>query len=127
MDHPDGWQTWSESADRIVLAYRPDVFDGAGYPPPCLPTLYVARGRRDRRPGVARDPPADAPWVVTLSLEPEVSREPDRYDDREAALAAARDLAAAFAAGEVDYRALYQVPRDAYLRTLDELTGRTDR
>ncbi|MFB6191921.1 MAG: DUF5820 family protein [Haloarculaceae archaeon] len=126
MDLPEGWRTWSESDDRVVLAYRPDVFDGAGFPPPCLPTLYVTRGRRDRRPGVAPDPPADAPWVVTLYLEPEVNREADRYEERGAALDGARDLAAAFAAGEVDYRSLYQVPRDDYLRKLDELTGRAD-
>ena len=126
MDLPEGWRTWSESTDRVVLAYRPDVFDGTEFPPPCLPTLYVTRGGRDRRPGVARDPPPDAPWVVTLYLEPEVSRERDRYDDREAALEGAVALASAFAAGEIDYRGLYQVPRDAYLRRLDDLTGRSD-
>jgi len=53
-----------------------------------------------------------------------VSREPSALDDREEATAAARELAARFSAGEVDYRGLYQVPRPDYLDRLDELTGR---
>jgi hypothetical protein len=123
-DLPAGWQVWSDDEQRTVLAYRPDVFDGGEFPPPCLPTLYVTRGQRGRRPGPDREVRPDAPWMVTLFLEPEVSREPDRFDTRAAALAGARDLADRFARGDVDYRGLYQVPREAYFDELDRLTGR---
>lgn len=122
-DLPAGWAVWSE-ADDTVLAYRPDVFDGEAFPAPCMPTIYVTQGGRDRRPGRSRDPAPGTPWHVTLYLEPEVGRDPDRYDDREAAVAGALDLAERFADGEIDYRALYQVPRPDYLDRLDEVTGR---
>ncbi|MFB6188477.1 MAG: DUF5820 family protein [Halapricum sp.] len=120
---PAGWTLWSHERTRIVLVYRPDVFDSEAYPAACLPTLYLSKGQRDRRPGRDRAHPDD-PWFVTLSLEPDVTGTRQRYDDREAAIDGALDLAAAFAAGEYDYRGLYQVPRDAYLDRLDELTGR---
>ena len=120
----DGWRVWNAEDDRIVLAYRPDVFDGGEFPAPCLPTLYVTRGRRTRRPEGTRSLPPDAPWMVTLYLEPEVSREPDAHDGFAAARSAAEALTRRFAAGDVDYRSLYQVPRERYLETLDELTGR---
>jgi len=119
---PDGWQVWSEEPHRLVLVYRPDVFDSQAFPAPCLPTIYLTKGRRGRRPGNARPRPGD-PWYVTLSLEPEVSRERERHDDREAAVDAAVDLATAFTRGRVDYRGLYQVPREDYLDRLDDLTG----
>jgi len=120
----DGWRVWNAEDDRVVLAYRPDVFDGGEFPAPCLPTLYVTRGRRTRRPEGNRNLPPDAPWMVTLYLEPEVSREPDAHDGFAAARSAAEALTRRFAAGDVDYRSLYQVPRERYLETLDELTGR---
>ena len=120
----DGWRVWNAEDDRVVLAYRPDVFDGGEFPAPCLPTLYVTRGRRTRRPEGTRNLPPDAPWMVTLYLEPEVSREPDAHDGFAAARSAAETLTQRFAAGDVDYRSLYQVPRERYLETLDELTGR---
>jgi hypothetical protein len=121
---PGGWEGWSVSERRIVVAYRPDVFDGGAFPAPCLPTLYATKGKRRRQPGDRTRP--DDPWFVTLYLEPEVSRDADRYESREAAVEGARELAAQFDAGEVDYRDRYQVPREAYLDRLDELTG-TDR
>jgi hypothetical protein len=58
-----------------------------------------------------------------LYLEPDVDREPDAYETREAALSRAEALTRRFATGEVDYRSLYQVPRDRYLAELDDLTG----
>ncbi len=122
-DLPDGWVTWSDEGDRLVWAYRPDVFDGGAFPPPCLPTLYVSRGGRNRRPGVEHAPGPDASWHVRLYLEPEVALDPDRYDDRSAALAGARRLARRFAAGDVDVRSLYQVPREDYLAELEARTG----
>ncbi|WP_049941150.1 DUF5820 family protein [Halorhabdus utahensis] len=120
---PTGWEVWSEEATRLVLVYRPDIFDTETFPAPCLPTLYVTKGTRDRRPG-RPDPDVDDPWHVTLYLEPEVEGENDAFDDRDEALSGALELARAFDAGELDYRSWYQVPRAAYLDRLDELTGR---
>ena len=121
----DGWRVWSDAEDRLVLAYRPDVFDGDGFDAACLPTLYVTRGRRSRRPGGTRNLPPDAPWVATLFLEPEVSAPPREFDSPEAAVEGAMELAAEFARGGVDYRSLYQGPRPDYFERLDELTGRS--
>jgi hypothetical protein len=118
---PQGWQVWSDGTEKVVLVYRPDVFDGGDFPAPCLPTIYLTNGRRSRHPG-SETRPAD-PWVVTLSLEPEVQRDADSYDTRSEAAAGAMELADRFAAGETDYRGLYQVPREEYLAKLDELTG----
>ena len=118
-----GWRVWNAEKARVVLAYRPDVFDGDAFPAPCMPTIYVTRGRPKRRPEGNRNLPPDAPWMVTLYLEPDVDRSPDAYDTREAALDATETLTERFAAGGVDYRSLYQVPRDRYLAELDELTG----
>ena len=120
----DGWRVWNAENDRVILAYRPDVFDSGEFPASCLPTLYVTRGRRNRRPEGNRNLPPDAPWMVTLYLEPEVDRDPESYDALPDAVEAAEALTRRFSAGEVDYRALYQVPREAYLEKLDELTGR---
>jgi hypothetical protein len=124
IDAPEGWVVWNEEPDdRLILAYRPDVFDSEDFPAECLPTLYLTRGRRDaRRPGAS--PAPDADWHVTLYLEPDVDHGGDRYESRDAAVAGALDLADSFARGEVDYRDLYQVPREPYFERLDELTGR---
>jgi hypothetical protein len=119
----DGWRVWSEEDDRVVLAYRPDVFDGSEYPAACLPTIYVARGRRTRRPEGNRNLPPDAPWTVTLFLEPDVEYGPETYDGLADALRGAEALSRRFADGDVDYRGLYQVPQEAYFEELDALTG----
>lgn len=123
-DPPDGWTVWSADNDgRVILAYRPDVFDSTAFPPECLPTLYLTRGRRNsRRPGPERDTAAD--WFVTLFLEPVVNYPEQRFEDRADAIAELHRLAEQFADGEIDYRALYQVPRESYFEKLDELTGR---
>lgn len=120
---PSGWEVWSDQATKVVWAFRPDVFDTAAFPAACMPTIYLSKGQRGRRPG-PHDPPPDAPWYVTLFLEPEVSRDAERVDTRAGAEETALDLAEQFAAGEVDYRTFYQVPRESYLDRLDELTGR---
>jgi len=117
------WTVWNREASRVVLVYRPDVFDSSSFPAPCLPTIYLTKGRRSRRPGENRPRPDD-PWYVTLSLEPEVSRQRERFEDREAAFEAVLSLASSFADGGIEYRSLYQVPREEYLDKLDELTGR---
>lgn len=120
---PEGWSIWNEEAGRIVVVYRPDVFDSESFPPPCLPTLYLTKGSRGRRPG-RPEPDPDDPWYVTLSLEPDVTADRRQFDGRAAAIEGAVELAMVFADGEFDYRSLYQVPRERYLAKLDELTGR---
>lgn len=121
---PAGWQVWNEEPGRrLVLAYRPDVFDSDAFPAACLPTIAVAPGdgpdqlpeRRVRQSG----------WYRAFYLEPTVRlREADAtYDAWEVAVAAAHDLAARFVAGDLDYRGAYQQPREAYLERLDELLG----
>lgn len=122
---PGGWSVWSEERYRVVLVFRPDVFDSQTFPAPCLPTIYLTKGRRGRRPGVERPRPED-PWYATLSLEPDVTDERRQFEGREAALDGVVEVARAFAEGQIDYRSLYQVPREAYLDRLDELTGRAE-
>ncbi len=124
---PEAWTVWSDGAGddgRLVLGYRPDVFDTDSFPPPCMPTLYVTRGPTERRRPPGSGTAAGHAWHVTLYLEPEVNAPGRRHDRRGAAVRDAVQWAAAFDRGEVDYRDLYQVPRDAYLDRLDELTGR---
>lgn len=125
-DLPPAWVVWNdEPGGRSVLAFRPDVFDSAAFPAACLPTIYLTRGRRNRRrPGIdPRDVAGDA-WHVTLYLEPEVRLPGERsFESREAAVDGAVDLARSFADGDLDYRGAYQVPRPEYLDRLDELTG----
>jgi len=124
-DLPEGWQVWTEdSQGGDVLVFRPDVFDTQAYPAACLPTIQVARrppSQQKRRAGSNPDG-----WWVSLTLEPEVRvRDADAsYDSRTAAVEGAVDLAERFAAGDVDYRGAYQVPRADYLDRLDDLTGR---
>jgi len=123
-DPPEGWEVWNASdGGPVIYVFRPDVFDTEAYPPECLPTVRVtpgSPGRKRRRAGRG-----ETGWGVALFAEPEVRiRECDRRaETREAALDAAREVMAAFAAGDVDYRGAYQVPREAYLDELDALTG----
>lgn len=120
---PNGWTLWNAEPDgRVIVTYRPELFDGDAFPAACLPTIYVTDGSRRARPGAGQY--ATGEWHVTLFMEPEVEVESTTYDDRDEALAAAVALAESFDAGEVDYRAAYQVPREAYFEKLDELTGR---
>lgn len=122
---PDGWTVWNREPDgHLVLAYRPDVFDGDAFPAPCLPTLYLARGGRQRRPGPPRDG-SDQHWEVSLYLEPEVElRVGGAYSNRDEAVEAVVDVASQFARGEIDVRSAYQVPRERYLDRLEALIGR---
>ncbi len=123
---PAGWVPWNEEPEgRLILAYRPDVFDSSAFPAPCLPTLYVSNGpHRNRRPEQRAEGYRSERWYVTFYLEPDVSLEEARYDDRAGAVEGALSLAERFANGRVDYRDAYQVPREPYLDRLDELTGR---
>ncbi|WP_247000129.1 DUF5820 family protein [Halosolutus gelatinilyticus] len=126
---PESWTVWSDEDDgRAVLAYRPDVFDATEFPPPCLPTLYVTHGKRTRRPGTnPTDRTIEDDWFVTFYLEPEVSLDEQfRFANRSEAIDRAINLARRFDDGEIDYRGLYQVPRERYFEKLDELTGRDD-
>jgi hypothetical protein len=120
---PAGWQVWTEEHEgRVILAYRPDVFDSQQFPAPCLPTIFVSNGSRRKRPG-ASQVPTDT-WHVSLLLEPEIEGPVRKFDSRADALDGAVTLAGEFADGEVDYRGLYQVPREDYFEKLDELVGR---
>ena len=119
---PDGWRVWNrEPSGRVILVYRPDVFDGDALPAPCLPTIYLTNGSRKARPGAGQY--ATDEWHVVLYLEPEVEAIAETYADRSAAVDAAVDIAERFAAGDVDYRDAYQVPREAYFERLDEVVG----
>lgn len=121
---PGGWTVWNEEpGSRLTLAFRPDVFDTSAFPPACLPTVAVAPGagpdqlpeRRARQSGFYR----------ALFLEPtvRVRAADETYDTWAAAVEGATQIAAAFAAGDVDYRGVYQAPREDYLAKLDELIG----
>lgn len=122
-DVPEHWERWSDEQTKIVLAYRPDIFDSSDLPAACLPTIYVTKGRRDRRPG-RRDPGPDARWRVTLYLEPAVDTGTAEYESREGAVSGATALARRFDAGDIDYREPYEVPRPPYFERLDAVTGR---
>lgn len=119
----DSWVVWSDEPEgRSVLAYRPDVFDADRFPAECLPTIYLTRGRPSRRPA-GHDPiESGEQWTVVLYLEPDVDGGAEQFDDRDAAVEYAIELAEEFATGDVDYRGLYQVPRPEYFEKLDELT-----
>lgn len=120
---PDDWTVWNEEPDgRVILAYRPDVFDANAFPAPCLPTIHVSNSSLQRRPGSGQL--QSETWHVRLLLEPEIESTVEKFDTREAAIDGAVNLARRFAEGDIDYRSLYQVPRPAYLDQLDELTGR---
>ena len=119
---PAGWRVWNEEpSGRAILVYRPDVFDGDDLPAECLPTIYLTNGARNARPGSGQY--ATDEWHVVLFLEPEIEAIAETYGSREAGADAAIDVAARFAAGDVDYRAAYQVPRETYFERLDDLVG----
>ncbi|MFD1568151.1 DUF5820 family protein [Halolamina litorea] len=120
---PESWTVWNEQpGGRVILAYRPDVFDADAFPAPCLPTIYVTNGSRANRPGAGQY--RTEQWHATLFAEPEVELANETREDRDAAVDAAVEVAERFAAGEVDYRAAYRHPRDGFLEELDALTGR---
>lgn len=120
---PAGWTVWNEEPEgRVIVAYRPDVFDAAAFPAPCLPTIHVSNSSLKRRPGAGQI--RTDTWHARLRLEPEIEGPTERFDSREAAIEGAVDIARDFADGAIDYRSLYQVPRSAYLDRLDDLTGR---
>lgn len=117
-----GWQVWNaEPGGRVVLAFRPDVFDGDAFPAACLPTVTVAPGASpDARP----DPQGrSGEWHVALYLEPDVRVRAveRRFEAREAAVRRAAVVARRFVDGDIDYREAYHEPREAYLDRLDGL------
>jgi hypothetical protein len=126
-DLPEEWTVWNdEPGGRRILAYRPDVFDADQFPAACMPTLYVAAGQPNR-PASETEYGRTKVWRVEFFLEPDVELVPARTrDTRAEAIEEARDLAAEFARGELDYRGAYQVPREEYLDELDVLTGKSD-
>jgi hypothetical protein len=122
---PEGWEVWNEEpGGRVVLAYRPDVFDSEAFDPACLPTMTVAPGPSPDRPPAHRS--RTTGWHAVLYVEPEVRLTArGGFEDRETALAGAVEIAARFEEGELDYRAAYQRPREPYVERLEELTGDT--
>lgn len=124
LDPPSGWTVWNdEPRGRRILVFRPDVFNESNdLPAPCLPTILISNRSEAPRPGASRI--RTGTWRVVLTLEPEVEAARAEYDSRDAAVSGANDLAARFAASEIDYRAAYQVPRPAYFEQLDEVLGR---
>ncbi|MFB6252515.1 MAG: DUF5820 family protein [Halobellus sp.] len=120
---PDGWTLWNdEPRGRRILVFRPDVFnEREGLPAECLPTILISNRSRAPRPGASRRPTST--WHVVLTLEPEIEAVTESYESRDAAIDGAYDLARRFAAGAVDYRDAYQIPRESYFERLDEVTG----
>ncbi len=120
---PAGWMVWNhESDDSLILAFRPDEFDGDRFPPECLPTIYVREGVKDlRRAGVEPSPGTEGTYTVRLFLEPAVSTDAEVCDDWESAVSTAHRLAEAFVTGELDIRGMYQLPREAYLDHIEGL------
>lgn len=123
-DPPPGWTVWNdEPRGRRILVFRPDVFNESNdLPAPCLPTILVSNRSRAARPGASRV--RTGTWHTVLTLEPEVEAVTAEFDSREAAVAGANDLARRFAEGGIDYRAAYQVPREAYFERLDDVIDR---
>lgn len=121
---PESWIVWTQEPEgRVILAYRPDVFDADEFPAECLPTIYVTNGSRNARPGAGQLQTDE--WHATLFAEPEIELVSETHGSRDAAIDAAVGVAERFADGEVDYRGAYQVPREAYFAELDRLTGQT--
>jgi len=117
-----GWQVWNEEPEgRVILAYRPDVFNSNDFPAACLPTIYITNGSPRRRPG-AGSIQTDQ-WHISLFFEPEITAVTERYDTRADAIEGAVEYTHRFVAGEIKYRELYQVPREEYFAKLDELLG----
>ncbi|AFK20510.1 hypothetical protein E6P09_12580 [Haloferax mediterranei ATCC 33500] len=122
-DLPDGWTLWNDEHEgRRILAYRPDVFNESSFPAECMPTIFVWNGSRAKRPGATQI--RTETWHAVLYLEPEIEAVVEEFDSREAAVEGAEDIAQRFADGEIDYRGVYQIPREDYFDKLDELTGR---
>lgn len=122
---PDGWEVWNyEEGGRVILAYRPDVFDSNQYPPACLPTITVGPGDSPDRPPERRA--RGGRWHAVLYLEPSVRarRHDADCDTRDEAVEAAIRLAQQFVDGGIDYREPYQLTREQYMKQLDELVGR---
>ena len=123
-DPPSGWTVWNdEPRGRRILVFRPEVFNESNdLPAPCLPTILISNRSRAARPGASRV--RTGTWHAVLTLEPEVEAVVEEFDTRAAAVEGANGIARRFAAGEVDYREVYQVPREAYFERLDEVLRR---
>lgn len=123
-DLPDDWAVWHDDGGRLVLVFRPDVFEGEAYDPARLPTLYVSTRAPDvpmRRGGERSDG-----WHVACTLEPEVRVHEleSAHETRAAAVEAAVEAAQRFSRGAVDLDDVYATqPPETYLSRLDELTG----
>lgn len=121
-DLPDGWTVWHDRPDDIVvLAYRPDLFDGSNYPAACLPTIAIKPERVRGRRGRPRPAGAASSWTATLTLEPDVEIARRTGDDRKTAIEAGLTLASAFVGNEFDLRSSYPDPHRPYLERLEAI------
>jgi hypothetical protein len=119
----DGWEIWNkEPQGRIILAYRPDVFNTTDYPAACLPTITIAPGTSPNAPRDHRQ--ASSAWHVALYLEPRVrvTTKDATVPTRPAAIEHALSLSHEFSDGNIDFDAAYIDPRPAYITKLNELT-----
>lgn len=121
---PPGWECWShEEGGRLVLTYRPDIFNAEAFDPTQLPTLVLAPGRSPDRPPEERV--TTNRWHLALYLEPDIRlREVEAsFPTRETALEETIAVAERFSAGEFELRSAYIDPPDRYLDRLTELIG----
>lgn len=124
-DLADGWEVWNEEPQgRVILAYRTDIFDTQAFPAPCLPTIAVAPGASPNDPPERRA--QSSAWHTAFYLEPtvRVTQVDTTSPSRDQAVETAVDIASRFTSGEIDYRSVYQLPREDYLDKLDQLIGR---
>lgn len=119
----DGWEIWNnEPHGRIILVFRPDIFNTTDYPPACLPTITIGPGTRPNAPPDHRQ--ASNAWHVVLYLEPRVriTTKDTSVPTRPEAIDYALSLSHEFTNGNIDFDDAYIEPRPEYLTKLNQLT-----
>lgn len=119
----DGWEIWNnEPQGRIILAFRPDIFNTTDFPPACLPTITIAPGPSPNAPPDYRQ--ASTAWHVALYLEPRVrvTNKDTTVSTRPEAIDCGTTLSHEFTDGQIDFAAAYMDPRPDYITKLNQLT-----
>lgn len=119
----DGWEIWNdEPHGRVILAFRPDIFNTTDFPPACLPTITIAPGPSPNAPPDHRH--ASTAWHVVLYLEPRVrvTTKDTSVPSRPEAIDYAIQLTHEFTDGDIDFDDAYIDPRPDYITKLNELT-----
>ncbi len=122
----DGWEIWNnEPQGRIILAYRPDIFNTTDFPAACLPTITIAPGPSPNAPPDHRQ--ASSTWHVVLYLEPRVrvTKKDTTVATRPEAIEQAISLSHEFTDGQIDFTDAYIDPRLDYIMKLNQLTEQT--